>query len=76
MVLLVAGLGDREQRGDRPALDDLKVIVDQAPFDVLGAAEVRFDPPAQLNEPNDLGVRQRWLLLPLRLDCLFPCPTA
>jgi hypothetical protein len=54
---LIAGGGDGEQRGDRPALDDLEPIVDQAPFDVLGVAEVRFDPPAQLREPHDLRVR-------------------
>ena len=74
VVLSVAGRGDGEQRGDRPALDDLEVIVDQAPFDVLGAAEVRFDPPAQLREPHDLRVCQRRLLLPLRLDRLFLRP--
>ena len=66
VVLCVAGRGDGEQRGDRPALDDLEAIVDQAPFDVLRAAEVRFDPPAQLREPHDLRIRQRRLLLPLR----------
>ena len=69
----VADLRDGKQRGDRPALDDLEAVVDQAPFDVLGAAEVRFDPPAKLGEPHNLGVRQRWLLLPLRLDRLFLC---
>ena len=74
MLLVIAGRGDREQRGDRPALDDLEAIVDEAPFDVLGAAEVRFDPPAQLGEPHDLRVRQRRLLLTLRLDRLFPRP--
>ncbi len=74
VVLSVAGRGDGEQRGDRPALDDLEVVVDQAPFDVLGAAEVRFDPPAQLREPHDLRIRQRRLLLPLRLDRLFLRP--
>jgi len=46
VVLPVAGRGDGEQGSDRPALDELEAIVDQAPFDVLGAAEVRFDPPA------------------------------
>ena len=61
MVPLVAGRGDGEQRGDRPALDDLEPVVDQAPFDVLGSAEVRFDPPAQLSEPHDLRIGQRWL---------------
>src|SRR3990170_672507 len=35
VVLPVAGCGDGEQRGDRPALDDLEVVVGQAPFDVL-----------------------------------------
>ncbi len=74
MVLSVVGRGDGEQRGDRPALDDLEVIVDQAPFDVLGAAKERFDPPAQLRELHDLALRQRWLLLPLRLDRLFLRP--
>ena len=74
MVLFVAGRGDGEQRGDRSALDDLEAIVDQAPFDVLGAAEMRFDPPAELREPNDLRIRQRRLLLPLGLDRLFLRP--
>ena len=63
VVLPVVGRGDGEQRGDRPALDDLEAIVDQAPLDVLGAAEVRFDPPAQPHEPHDLRIRQR------RLSC-------
>ena len=76
MILFVAGRGDGKQRGDRPALDDLEIIIDQAPFDVLGAAEVRFDPPAQLREPHDLRVGQRWLLLPLRLDRLFLRPAS
>ena len=51
VVLPVGGRGDGEQRGDRPALDDLEAIADQAPFDVLGAGEVRFDPPSQPHEP-------------------------
>ena len=59
----------------RPALDDLEAVVDQAPFDVLGAAEARFDPPAELREPHDLRIRQRWLVLPLRLDRLLLRPT-
>ena len=74
VVLSVAGRGDGEQRGDRSALDDLEAVVDQAPFDVLGAAEMRFDPPAELREPNDLRIRQCRLLLPLRLDRLFLRP--
>ena len=74
VVLPVVGRGDGEQRGDRPALDDLEVVVDQAPLDVLGAAEVRFDPPAQLREPYDLRLRQRRLLLPVRLDRVFLRP--
>ena len=59
VVLLVAGRGNGEQRGDRPALNDLKILIDQAPFDVLRAAEVRFDPPAQLRESNHVRIRQR-----------------
>ena len=58
VVRLIAGRGDREQRGDRPALDDLELIVGQAPLDVLGLAEVRLDPPAELSEPNDLRIGQ------------------
>ena len=72
VVLSVADRRDGEQRGDRPALDDLEAVVDQAPLDVLGAAEVRFDPPAQLREPHDLRIGQRRLLLPRRLDRLLP----
>jgi len=34
-------------------------------------AEVRFDPPAQLRQPHGLRIRQRWLVLPLKLDRLF-----
>ena len=76
MVLPVSGLGDGEQRRDRPALDDLEAVVDQAPFDVLGAAEVRFDPPAELREPDDLRIGQRRLVLPRRLDRLFLRPAS
>ena len=71
VVLSVALRGNWEQGGDWPALDNEKIVVDQAPFDVLGTAEVRFDPPAQLREPHDLRIRQRWLRLPLRLDRLL-----
>ena len=76
VVLSVAGHRDREQRRDRPALDDLETIVGQAPFDVLGASEVRFDPPAQLREPHDLRVGQRRLLLPFGIDRLFHRPAS
>src|SRR5215471_6461284 len=71
VVSLIAGRGDGEQRGDRAALDDLEPVVDQAPFDVLGVAEVRFDPPPQLSEPHDLRIGQYWLLLALRFDRQF-----
>ena len=74
VIVSVVDRRDGEQRGDRPALDDLEVIVDQAPFDVLGAAEVRLDPPAQLREPHSLPIRQRRLRLPVRLDRLFLRP--
>src|SRR6266550_3126036 len=74
VALLAVDRGDGEQRGDRPALDDLEFIIDQAPFDVLGVAEVRFDPPSQLRESHDLRIRQCWLLLPLRVDRFFLGP--
>ena len=70
VVLSVVGRGDGEQRGDRSALHDLEVVVDQAPLDVLGAAEVRFDPAAQLHESHGLDIGQRGLLLLLGADRL------
>ncbi len=76
VVLPIARRGDGEQRGDRPALDDLEVVLDEAPLDVLGAAEVRLDPPAEPLEPHDLRIRQRGLLLQLRRDRPFPRPTS
>src|SRR5882724_11724642 len=76
MVFSVAGLRDGEQRGDWAGLDDLEIIVDQTPFDILGAAEVLFDTPAQLREPHYLSIRQRGLLLTLRLDCLLLRPAS
>ena len=54
-------------------LDDLETVIDQAPFDVLGAAEVRFDPPAQLRELHDLRIRQRWPSCWAGLDRAVPC---
>src|SRR2546430_8940788 len=69
----IVDLRDGEQRGDRPALDNLEAVVDQAPFDFLRATEVRFDPPTQLRELHHLRIRQRRLFLPRRLDGLFLC---
>jgi hypothetical protein len=71
VVLSVTCCGDGEQRCDRPALNDPEFIIDQAPFDVLRSAEMRFDPPAQLYKAHDLRIRQCLLLLPLRVDRLF-----
>ena len=48
-------------------LDDVERVVRQAPFDVLGAAEVRFDLPADALEPHHLLVRQHSAVLPLGL---------
>ena len=65
VVRLVAGRRDGEQRGDRPALDDVEIIVDEAPLDVLRAAEVRLDPPAQPRELHHLRIGEGGLLLVL-----------
>ena len=51
-----------------------KPVVDHAPFDVLGVAEMRFDPPAELREPHDLRIRQHRLVLQLRVDRMFLRP--
>ena len=69
--LSVFGRRDGEQCGDRPALDDVELVVAETPLDILWAAEVRFDPAAQLHQPHDLRVRQRGLLLLPRLDRVF-----
>ena len=66
-------IGRRLRRRPEPKCSEA-FVVDQAPFDVLGAAEVRFDPPAELREPYDLRIRQRRLVLPLRVDRLFLRP--
>ena len=60
--------GDGEQRRDRSALHDVEGAVDQAPLDVLGSPEVRLDPPTQSRQLDYLGVRERRLRLPGRVD--------
>ncbi len=72
MVPPVGRHGDREQRRDRAALDDLEAVVDQAPLDVLGAAEMRLDPAAEPLELDDLRIGEGGLLLPLGLDRPLP----
>ncbi len=67
-VLVVVGLRDREQRGDRPRLDDVEPVAGQAPLDVLRAAEARFDPAPQLRDPHGLVVGQRRPVPPVGLD--------
>jgi hypothetical protein len=62
VVFVVSRRGDGEQRGDRPALHDVERVVDEAPLDVLRAAEVGLDPPPQLNELHDLHIGQHRLV--------------
>ena len=76
VVVVVAGCGDGEQRGDRPALDDLEPAVVQAPFDVLRATEVGFDPPAQFGQLQKLGIGQGRLAPTPRLDRQLPGPAS
>ena len=73
-ILLISGLGDRVQRGDRTALNDIEAVLSHAPFDILRTAEVRLDPPSQGREPHDLGIGQRRLLLLLDVDRPFLRP--
>jgi hypothetical protein len=58
VVLAVPGTGNGEERGDRAALDDGERAARVSPLDVLRRAEVRLDPPADVREPQHLGVRQ------------------
>ena len=46
---------DGIEGGDRPALDDVQLVADQAPFEVLGLAEMRADLLAHAREPHDPG---------------------
>jgi hypothetical protein len=50
VVLSIADGWRRKQRGDGPALDNLELVVDKAPLDVLGAAKVSFDATTELHE--------------------------
>ena len=61
VVLPVAGRRDGEQRGDRPALDDLEAVVDQAPFDVLGRPKCASIRRPSCASAHDLRIRQRRL---------------
>ena len=70
-VCVVAGRRGRKQRGDRPALDNEELAAREAPFDVLGATEVRLDPPAQPGQLQHRRVAQGGLLLALRSDRLL-----
>ncbi len=47
---VVRGLGEREERRDRPRLDHREALVVQAPLEVLRGAERRLDAPAQRHE--------------------------
>jgi hypothetical protein len=58
MVPAVLGTGNGEQSRDRTALEDVERVVGERPLDVLGAAEMGFDGPADAGQPQDLGVRQ------------------
>ena len=58
VVVLVVLHGDGEQRGDGSALDYLKAVVVEAPFDVLGLVEVRLDESAEAHYLDDLLVGQ------------------
>ncbi len=71
VVLSVRGLGDREQRRDRPALDDPEVALGQAPFDVLRGVEVGLDQTTDLHDRHGLRVGERRLLLLRRRDRQF-----
>ena len=71
VIFLVVCFRDGVERRDRPALDNIKCIINQTPLDVLGAAEVFFDRSAQALKLQNLVIRQRLCVLPLGLDLLF-----
>lgn len=68
---LVVHVGNRIQRRDRATLHDEELAIGDAPLDVLRAAEVRFDSPAESLELDDLPVRQRLVVLTLGFDRAF-----
>ena len=75
VIPLVLLRGNREQRGDRATLDDVRAVVIEAPLNVLGLAEVGLDPSAEPLQIDHLHVGQYRLLLPLRPDRHLLGPT-
>ena len=71
VVFLIVRLGDGEQSSDWPALDNIKCILSQTPFDVLGVAEMFFDLSAYAPKLQNLLIRQRLPVLHLGLNLLF-----
>ena len=71
MIFLIVRLRYRVQGSDWPALDNIERIANQTPFDVLGAAKMRFDPSADALKLHDLRIGQHLFVLQLRLDLPF-----
>ncbi len=71
MVLPVVYLRNWVQGGDRAALNNIELVLGEAPFDILWAGKMRLDLSAHLPQPHYLLVRQRLDILPLRFDLPF-----
>ena len=54
VIFLVVCFRDGVECRDRPALDNIKCIINQTPLDVLGATKVFFDRSAQALELQKL----------------------
>ena len=73
VIFLIICFRDGEQSSDGSALDNRKGIINQTPFDVLGATEMFFDLSAYALKLQNLLIRQRLPILSLRLNLLFFC---
>src|SRR6266568_8090882 len=71
VIFLIIRFRDGEQSSNWPTLDNIKCIVNQTPFDVLGATEMFFDLSAYAFKLYNLRIRQRLLILPLPLNLLL-----
>src|SRR5258708_13650146 len=71
VIFLIICFRDGEQSSDWPTLDNRKCIINQTPFDVLGATEMFFDLSTYALKLHNLLIRQLLPFLPLRLNLLF-----
>src|SRR4051812_29522869 len=71
VIFLIIRFRDGEKSSDWPTLDNIKCIINQTPFDVLGTAEMFFDLSTHALKLQNLLIGERLPVLPRRLNLLF-----